>query len=411
MSRYPLSKLVIEDFQSIRHIELEFASDGLYWIRGKNNVGKSAIIKALSALFTNVSNNKYKEMIRDGSTTFNVKAWFGPDYVELSRGGSDYYEWSFSNGESGRVDKTAGKVPPELEAYFNLYYEPEKTNRYLNLTGASDSLLFTESTGGDNYRLLQKALGTELLTKATKESDKIKRATLSENKTLLKLKEEKEDELPKYEAVHQVLEDRQAQLSRLKGVLDGEMEIYRSLNNQYDTVDTLMQFAEVVIGINSDLELYNQSNIESELTDIDVIKGVKQLHDELNVLDTSLSDLHLPDDRLLGEASTLINELGAIQSQVSQLVTYNVLEGQQQELGVVSDDELGAIQGDINSIAIIKDLLGNYNTYIDLAGRSDQIDDELSQLDIDYEASRKELGICPYCNSVLDSNHSHKGVS
>ena len=82
------------------------------------------------------------------------------DFVKLSRGSQDYYEWRI-DGVYGREDKTNGKVPLTLQTYFGLYYEAEKTKRYLNITTSTDQLLFVETTGGDNYFLLQKVLSEE----------------------------------------------------------------------------------------------------------------------------------------------------------------------------------------------------------------------------------------------------------
>src|SRR5699024_9959673 len=99
------------------------------------------------------------------------------------------------DGEMFRVDKTSGRVPEELVEYFNLYYEAEKTKRYLNITSSDDPLLFVSTTGGDNDRLLQIALGTEVVMGASKKAEQLKRQATAEQKTINTLLEEQEEQL------------------------------------------------------------------------------------------------------------------------------------------------------------------------------------------------------------------------
>ena len=412
MQHYPLRRLMIENFQSIKLIDIELEGNGLYWIRGKNNVGKSAIIKAMSALFTNIANNKYKEMIRDGETTFNVKAWFGPDYVELSRGGEDYYEWII-DGESGRVDKTQGKVPDELVEYFNLYYEPDKTKRYLNLTGATESLLFTETTAGDNYRLLQKALGTEVLTKATKESDRIKRSILAENRTIEKLKLEKEEALPEQEQVKQLLTDRSQRLNQLKTVLDKEKGWYDVLAEQYENVDALTQLATALIDINQDINLYQELGIEKELAEQTQIEQVlrdqhqyRKLTEELGRIDAVLTGLETK------EVVDLINQVKAIDTQLALHQNKQQLEQALTELNLPDDTELKEVQPLINETNQIEDVQRLFGELVQRLGALEQVNDELEVLSKEYESARQALGVCPYCGGDVTDSHSHsKGVA
>ncbi|MEQ2561403.1 ATP-binding protein, partial [Sutterella wadsworthensis] len=163
-----LRRIHIENVQSIADLTLDFEESGVYRLVGDNDVGKSAILRAINALFHNVSRSSYKEYISDWADTFVVEGWFyDGGYVKLSRGANDFYEWSIPS--SGNiVMKTDGKVPPELEEYFNLYTEKDKSKLTLNFNLQGDVLPFVDTSASDNFWLTQKALGTNVLLNASK---------------------------------------------------------------------------------------------------------------------------------------------------------------------------------------------------------------------------------------------------
>src|SRR5690625_719867 len=157
-SSMKIRKLTVKNFQSIKEITVTFDENGIFRFTGLNNVGKSAILKAMTIVMRNISNNQYKEFLRDETNSFEITVWdFSDNWVRLSRGAVDFYEWSI-DGKSGRMDRTQGKVPLEVQGYFNLYEENEKTKACLNVRLPREVLLFVDTTPGDNAMMFQKAL-------------------------------------------------------------------------------------------------------------------------------------------------------------------------------------------------------------------------------------------------------------
>lgn len=157
-------KLYIRNFLSIKELEIEFEESGCYHIKGDNNIGKSNFLKAIRTLVENVTSRKVPKYLRDNEDTFYIESVdFDGNVVRLSRGAEDYYSWDI-NGVSGRVDKTAGKVPDTIVNYFNFYVNADPTGKKkletVNIRHPRARLLFVDTTDGENYLFLQKAMGT-----------------------------------------------------------------------------------------------------------------------------------------------------------------------------------------------------------------------------------------------------------
>lgn len=401
-----ITKYHIRNFQSIKDLEIELDGDGLYWIRGKNNIGKSNLLRAMSTVFTNVSNNSYKPFIRDNCTTFKIKVWFEDDWVELVRGATDYYEWVI-DGVHGRVDKTAGKVPDELVDYFNLYYEAEKTKRYLNITSSDDPLLFVSTTGGDNDRLLQIALGTEVVMGASKRAEQLKRQATAEQKTIRTLLSEQEEQLTGMQARHDTLSDQIEQLDRLELVLDNEYKITTLLKNQQELVTDYALLGSKLIELMQDEELIKAANLEQQHHDIQVItKQLKQEQDYQTFIKTE-QEIQVLTSEELASLTNLEDSVLKINQQVEQESLYQQLLQASEVLELQSQgvDELDA---DFAQLANIKKHLNDLKAYQKLEQDLVKAEEVVQEVTAEYERLREEIGECPLCGSSLEgTSHTH----
>ena len=401
-----ITKYHIRNFQSIKDLEIELDGDGLYWIRGKNNIGKSNLLRAMSTVFTNVSNNSYKPFIRDNCTKFKIKVWFEDDWVELVRGSTDYYEWLI-DGVHGRVDKTAGKVPDELVEYFNLYYEAEKTKRYLNITSSDDPLLFVSTTGGDNDRLLQIALGTEVVMGASKRAEQLKRQATAEQKTIRTLLSEQEEQLTGMQARHDTLSDQIEQLDRLELVLDNEYKITTLLKNQQELVTDYALLGSKLIELMQDEELIKTANLEQQHHDIQVItKQLKQEQEYQTFIKTE-QEIQVLTSEELASLTNLEDSVLKINQQVEQESLYQQLLQASEVLELQSQgvDELDA---EFSQLAHIKKHLNDLKAYQKLEQDLVKAEEVVKEVTAEYERLREEIGECPLCgSSLVGTSHTH----
>lgn len=288
-----LTRIEIENFQSIDFVSIPLGNTGVHWINGKPNVGKSAVLKAIQALFTNVSNHKYKEMIRDGQESFRVRGYFGDDdWVELQRGEDDRYTWVLE-GQAGVLEKTQGKVPLEVRQYYDLYWTGDKIKRYLNFTLVGDQLFFVETTPGDNTLILEKALGTDRLTRVGQYSDTEKREVRSELKTIRTFHENSES---KHESLMTHVSDgieRLEGLDRLEKTLETEIHTYEKTDKLLTTINQLANIAQVVQNVEDNLKAVNVQELQDEIKLYDKVSKLYDKRIRLQELNREESELEL----------------------------------------------------------------------------------------------------------------------
>ena len=75
-------KIEIKNFQSIEHAELEI--DGLTVLTGTNNAGKTAVVRAFNAVFTNPSLSE--NIVRVGASMAEVNLDFGDAKIGWAKG-------------------------------------------------------------------------------------------------------------------------------------------------------------------------------------------------------------------------------------------------------------------------------------------------------------------------------------
>lgn len=188
-------------------MELELEENRFHHIIGLNNIGKSSLLKAIECVVNNVSSRVVKEFIRDEAESFMIEVTdFNYNKVRLSRGKEDYYWWII-DGKEGRVDGTAGKVPEEVKEYFNFYDDFERTKEIINIRPPRSKLLFVDTTFGENYFLLQKALRIEEFLAAIKLGDSRKREVRKSIVDLTNRVEEEKDSIDNTLDLGPVLDD------------------------------------------------------------------------------------------------------------------------------------------------------------------------------------------------------------
>lgn len=342
-----IKQLIIEDFQSIRSLTLDFDERGVYYFRGANNVGKSSILKAINCLFFNANNQLYKSYIRDDAHSFYIKMTdFNHNYVELSRGVEDYYKWSI-NGQYGEFNRTSGQVPSILTNYFNLYFD-EKSKECANIRLPRAILLGVDTTAGQNNDLLQYALNSELFTLGYKDADKRRNAVNKEIKLLDGYRENvvekievidihgheaRVEELNNYKSTlerayteYQALLELPAIISEV-GQLIKQQKAYTKVIDDYNTLADAFQSYPLLNEV-LDLELTVEAMTDTlrQTDDIDEIQDTHQKNrtilDEIDVLNATIEiveqESSLTDtlETLTTELSTLEEELVALQDEL-----------------------------------------------------------------------------------------------
>lgn len=173
-----MTKISIENFQSIKKVDFEVK--GLTVIIGKNNIGKSAIIRAINAALNNQTGNNF---IRKGTKETKVTI----DYKDLvikwikSKNSASYN----ITGYSEPFTKLSGAVPkPILDAGFqNIQIGEHKF--YPLITSQFDPLFLINKRGSIITEVLANLYQIDILSTA----DDLCQKVIRSNKSLLKTRE------------------------------------------------------------------------------------------------------------------------------------------------------------------------------------------------------------------------------
>lgn len=161
----------VYNFMSISRGKCEFDERGIINIKGYNDSGKSAMLRALDVLFFNIRPNSQVNFIKDGCDYFRVVAHF-EDGVTIVRdkylNGQSLYEMSKDdellyttkvNGVLSRVTE----VPEPIRVYLGLI---SFDGTYLNSRSCFEKQFLVQTSGSENYKMLNSVLRSEELATA-----------------------------------------------------------------------------------------------------------------------------------------------------------------------------------------------------------------------------------------------------
>lgn len=404
-----LRRIHIENVQSIADLTLDFEESGVYRLVGDNDVGKSAILRAINALFHNVSRSSYKEYISDWADTFVVEGWFyDGGYVKLSRGANDFYEWSIPS--SGNiVMKTDGKVPPELEEYFNLYTEKDKSKLTLNFNLQGDVLPFVDTSASDNFWLTQKALGTNVLLNASK---MLKKENQDNQKLVKNTIENIDYEVAISEKIANEIENDSSVLDLLSDGINVINEEYEELEILYDALNKEQSFKTLkenyenipILSEQELSELYAQANdLNTIIKYRDYFVKVNNAKNSLRIIDDMLTKLNIED------LQKEINDFKFLKEVLEKEKYIDIMKDKLNSLTskIISDDEIINCGNEIKLIESLKEYKNKLIKNNDLKLNLKTVDSKILGIDDEILKLKEEEKICPLCGSDLLKAHTH----
>lgn len=343
--------LRIRNFLAYKDLTLHFDKTGAYHVWGENNTGKSAFMQVISVLVNNISNQQYKTFLRDDCSTFIIdgEMWDG-NTITLSRGASDYYEWTI-DGNSGRLNKTQGKVPEIVRDYFNFYIDYEKTKYCLNLRLARETLLFVDTTAGENAYLLQKALGTEDILLAMKLGESKRKESKKEIKTIEELKEKDKEKL-------EVIETEYNQKTE---VLEDVQKLYAVINEEYDEISEIEEIVllgkelaeteQTIEDLKNQMGYFDLNELKTLAKDVELLHQAREsvIHSIKYKKEAKKLNEKLTPDETLSEMAQLIEELKELEIMQQKEAEY-MKSQKEYELAKEKYDEIYTILNEIQDL-------------------------------------------------------------
>ncbi len=172
------SKLVAIELQNIMTIgeaRLEFDETGILSLVGYNDSGKSAILFALDTFLYDSHKRDQTDMITDGEESSGIGLEFD-DGVEINKYKSRSKPTVWEMIKNGQLVYTnqlptgvaaIDGVPSVIADYLGVV-EDEVTGQRLNVRRNSDKLFLIETTGGENYKMLNTVLQSDVLARASR---------------------------------------------------------------------------------------------------------------------------------------------------------------------------------------------------------------------------------------------------
>lgn len=408
-----LLKIDIENFMAIEKAILEFDDNSVInpILDGKNNIislcgyndsGKSAVGKALEVLMYDAYENEQVKFIQDDKSHFRVTCIFD-DGVTITKikqsNGKSIWEMT-KDGKVVFTNKLADSIAhmpamPEVIVNYLGVIQDEHTSEKLNVRRNSDKLFLINTSGGDNYKVLNSVLRGELLAELTKrlntDRNKIKGRLDSVQSMDKVLKEQydamvtmREEDVKSVEKDIEKLKDLKVKYMGLKSIVDHR-----------ETMQKIVVHPEV-------------SLIDSvRLVDITKVKGYKNDFEKplpvaLDLLDLSkvsnLKDiLDLKDKKNL-QVPPIVNMVDTGKSRdLKNLVT---LKEDLDKSGKVYDELSTLDTSLLKDIHRLHELAEDYKKYnieiADLVAKSEKI-----ALEMDALAKEYNYKICNNCGAAV----------
>jgi len=171
-----ISQLQVRNFQSLKKVDIDL---GLFTvILGPSNSGKSALIRALQALTSNIRGSSF---ITQGQSSATISALSDEWRVTLEKGDSSSYRVVYPDGSEKTYTKLASAVPDDITRLLNMVPSGEAGS--LSFASQEDPPFLLKTPGSSVARVLGDLTHVSLVFEAVRESNRRKSAASSEVKT------------------------------------------------------------------------------------------------------------------------------------------------------------------------------------------------------------------------------------
>lgn len=267
----------VMNFMAIKEARLEFDESNIISLCGYNDSGKSAITRALEILFYNSYTNDQVKFIKDGEDFFGIgledengisvnyyKYRNGKSVWEMLKGKDTLYTNRLANGVAAVSD-----IPKEIAEYLGVI-EDSITGEKLNVRRNTDRLFLIDTTGGDNYKILNAVLQTELLAEASKR--------LNGDKNILQAQ---------ISSDYTVMNTLKSELESLEVVDDSLLDL---LENSIEKLTASKLKADYIKGIKEQSSNISNFSVYDELSLIDTsrLKGISSVVESRKIADIKI---------------------------------------------------------------------------------------------------------------------------
>lgn len=323
------SKIVslrVENFMSIKKAFIDFSDSNIISLCGYNDSGKSAITRLFEIMFYNSYSLDHIKFITDGEDywlgelTFSdgvvytrIKYSDGKSLYELKKGNDILYTNKLQNGTMAAL----GDIPDIIVKYLGVIQD-ELTGEELNVRRNTDKLFLINTSGGDNYKILNSVLRSDVLSSASKRlnDDKNKLKSEVDEKTTVKgvLQEQYDSyDIPPVEEIDDVksfmsiLQEDMKRIAYLEGIVkDVETKSSICIYDKLDEIDIdRLKALQTVIGLKKETSVSIFDKVESvDMSRLVALQKIIELRKKL--FNTTFEKLDIIDSNRLVDLKNLI---------------------------------------------------------------------------------------------------------
>lgn len=425
-----LLSVEVENFMTIKErAKAEFDATGIISLCGYNDSGKSAFAKAVEIILFDSYPTEQVNFITDGEE-FSFTQLNFDDGISISKekqiSGQSlwkmmHYDKMIYTNQAGREIVAIKGVPSEIEAYLRVVKD-ETTGEKLNVRRNSDKLFLINTSGGQNYKIINTILKSEMLSTASMNVSAEKNAVNSELKSLETKRETLQEE---YNAMPTIGLDMISALKNrsvvLKNATDGftrMQDIVAQRNGlaalephpELQMVDT-SQYVAVQGVIESRSALDIDITPELSMVNIAQYEAVQAVIESRSALDIEITpELALIDTTRVIEVQTILSYHKDTQIEVtpelaiidlSRIATLDEALALSAQLNVNISPEMKLI--DTVQLADIKDVGVQFNALYNVTQEMNDITQQITMAEQELAvlAQHYDIKVCGNCGSAV----------
>lgn len=412
-SAYGFSRLVaveIFNVMSIKEARIEFDGSNIISITGYNDSGKSALTKSLEIVFYDEYKNDQSKFIHGKEEYMGIGLEFD-DGVSINkykyRNGNSLWEMlkddeMIYTNQLGNTIAAMPTVPDPIKKYLRVI-EDKVTGEKLNVRRNTDQTLLINTTGGQNYKIINAVLKLDVLSKA------IERLNMGSNRlqsTFISKSSALEALIDSQDSINFLPEGIIEYITNIKGII-AETALRKKALQAIDEVSTTLHEIELT----------------PELPTLDLTR-VNMLR-ELSALDARVKEPVTPHvnpiDMGLVQRLQLLRNISNMQALTLQPVheQVNTLDTTQLQLlkeigklyGVTNvsvHDEVKLLDG--GRVSMLSELINRLRNVQEEEQLLTSINNELEEIQNKFDEASKTQGfkVCPNCKTIiLDEVHNH----
>jgi hypothetical protein len=369
--------ILIRNFQSIVEILINDLDSGVVVFKGENEIGKGSIRKAIEALFTDIAAIHMKHFLRHGAHSIYIEAGLTTGEVVKRSFGEEKYFYMF------RDEKLVTDDPNKIRENFNLYYD-EQSDQLLNIRNPEDPLVGVYTSPMQNFKIIQKALGTQVL------SDNVTQAKKDMELLAKRSKELVVD-----------IADADAELRKLPEIKIDTETAERELEAEFELLEQMEEALELIQALDNaeihDLPILDLQEMEQELQIIEKIGQLIDLETELAPKEAQAASLKATLDTveiLLNDLNSAISDIEAMDNLRSDYETLQSLEAQEVKLTAKVDD-LRELVAEAELLLEIDQHICTFKDIRAMSTRYTQVHSEFKQVTAKREQMMRTNKFCP----------------